>query len=178
MVHIHNCLIRGLNAIVLQGPYVDVSNEVDVKDFLFFVEQWTQLVEHHHDTEEMVFFPELEKMSGEADLMSVSKSEHEAFHNGISLLNQHSVDCRNVPSQFSWPTMKSIIDGFGQPFQKHLSEEIDVLLSLQRFDSKAVRKCWDKAESAAKSDSMKTLVSPGAFYLTVCSSSLKWAKMD
>ena len=57
MAHSHNCLLRSLNALILQSPYIPDStspnyNPADVRDLLFFASAWAKMVDHHHHTEE------------------------------------------------------------------------------------------------------------------------------
>lgn len=53
----HNMILRGLNSIYQQAPWVEPS---DTKDFLEYCKLWVQVVTVHHNGEENDFFPYIE----------------------------------------------------------------------------------------------------------------------
>ena len=156
MAHSHNVILRGLNAIVQQAPYVPTSAEPaykiqDVKDFLFYVQSWVKMVEHHHDTEESCMFPDIEALSGRPGLMDGPKHQHEEFTPGLDRLLQYAANTE--AGKYRWKGtggMQEIVDGFGASLTAHLYEEIDVFLGLDFLNSDELRKYWDKAEVFAK----------------------------
>ena len=62
MSHLHNMIIRGLNAIWQLAPQVTADG--DIHDFLQFCLHWHDVLMHHHDTEEEIFFPAIEALVG------------------------------------------------------------------------------------------------------------------
>lgn len=164
MAHTHNAIIRGLNAIIQQAPYVPTVadndyNSKDVADILFYVRSWVKMVNHHHWMEDSFTFPELEKFSGKPGLMDDPRHQHELFHDGMARLLEY---CSAVkPEQYRWEGgMKEIIDSFSQPLTDHLYAEVDVLLQLKDYDSAGLSKTWDAVENfAKKTGSLGMLVS-------------------
>lgn len=157
MAYSHNCLLRGLNSIMLQAPAITESGQSgykseDVQDLLFFVESWVKTVDHHHHTEETTMFPMIEEMAGSPGLLSGPQHQHEEFHDGLESLGQYAAKTQGSPADYKWETMKKIIDGFAPSLTQHLYEEIDVFLSFDRLDSAGLRVCWDKAEEVAKAN--------------------------
>ncbi|KAE9380370.1 hypothetical protein N431DRAFT_540002 [Stipitochalara longipes BDJ] len=156
MAHSHNCLLRGLNAILQQGPHIPSSsqsgyNTQDVKDLLFYVEAWTKTVEHHHHTEETNMFPAIEKLAGIPGLMSGPIHQHEAFHSGLVELQEYVVKMKDMVEEYQWSEMKGIIDRFAPSLYTHLTEEISVVLDLEKScDSEGLRDVWAEAERVAK----------------------------
>ncbi|KAI2603747.1 hypothetical protein GGR54DRAFT_633623 [Hypoxylon sp. NC1633] len=156
MVHAHNIIIRGLNAIVQQAPNVATSvdegyNPKDVKDLLFYVKSWTKMVNHHHWTEESFIFPELSKFSGNPGLMDDPHHQHELFHGGMERLLAYSSATKPEEHRWEGPGgMKEIIDSFSKHLTDHLYAEIDVFLGLKDFDSLGLKKIWDQSEEVAK----------------------------
>ncbi|KAK7743371.1 hypothetical protein SLS62_010645 [Diatrype stigma] len=154
MAHAHNVIIRGLNAIIQQGPYVPcASNKMyrasDVKDFLFYVNSWVKMVNHHHWVEETFIFPEMEKFSGRPGLMDDPRHQHELFHPGMERLLAYS--SATAPEEYLWEGgMKDVIDSFSKELTDHLYAEIDVLLKLGDLDSVGLQNTWDRAENIAK----------------------------
>lgn len=157
MAYSHNCLLRGLNAIILQAPHIAPAGspgyaEQDVRDLLFYVAAWVKTVEHHHHTEETCLFPEIEAFTGRPGLLNGPKGQHEEFRSGLERLLRYVQETR--PEDYRWEGgggMKSIIDSFAPSLTRHLYEEIDVFIqTLREFDSDGSRACWDKAEQVAK----------------------------
>lgn len=174
MAHAHNVIIRGLNSIIQQAPYVAIStdpgySEKDVKDLLFYVHSWTKMVNHHHWVEESFIFPEIEKFSGKPGLMSDPKHQHELFHDGMEKLLAYSSPGATKPQEYRWDGqggMKAIIDSFSSRLTDHLYAEVDVFLTLNDLDSVGLKKVWDEGENIAKqSGNLAMLVSPITLFL-------------
>ena len=152
MTHVHNTLIRGLNSIYLQAPHV--SSSADIRDLLFFCAAWVKMVEHHHDTEETTLFPAIEEFTKTPGFMEGNKEQHLAFTPGLDRFLKYAQATN--PEAYDWHTLKDIIDSFTPSLMKHLVDEIDTLLGLERYDSKELMKLWlvteDKAKGAAHPD--------------------------
>ncbi|KAI1416157.1 hypothetical protein F5Y13DRAFT_128301 [Hypoxylon sp. FL1857] len=56
--HTHNAMLRGLNALYLQAPFV--SLDADVADFLFLIQIWSGWVLDHHSLKENAMMPGFE----------------------------------------------------------------------------------------------------------------------
>ena len=74
---IHNSMIRGLNSIYVQAPHVLPA---DHADFIEYSRCWAELVIGHHDVEETVFFPNIEKSIGIKGLMDANIEQHRMFY--------------------------------------------------------------------------------------------------
>ncbi|KAI6084962.1 hypothetical protein F4821DRAFT_261497 [Hypoxylon rubiginosum] len=156
MANAHNVIIRGLNAIIQQAPYVRDSNDPrykaqDVKDLLFYVDAWTKMVNHHHAVEESFMFPDLKKFSGNPSLMDEAQHQHELFHDGLERLLAYCSTTK--PEEYRWEGsggMKEIIDSFSKHLTDHLYAEIDEFLNMKDLDDVGLRKTWDRAEDVAK----------------------------
>jgi hemerythrin-like domain-containing protein len=167
MAHAHNTLLRGLNAILQQAPYVpDASdrerfNRQDVKDLLSYVTCWAKMVQHHHWVEETFIFPELEKVMSRPGLMDDPKHQHGLFHDGMERILEYA--STTTPEEYRWEGpdgMKAILDSFSKHLADHLYAEIDVFLSMQDLDGDLLKKTWGSAEGIAKqSGNLAMLVS-------------------
>lgn len=73
MALVHNVIIRGYNSIYLQAPRVKGSDTVD---FLHYCEAWYILMIGHHDSEESILFPGIEKATGVKGIMDDDIHEH------------------------------------------------------------------------------------------------------
>jgi hemerythrin-like domain-containing protein len=75
MAVLHNSFSRGLNSIYLQAPYI---KEEDVQDFIKYCLVWHSVVSTHHEQEEKLLFPAIEKAGGasEIGLMEENVKDH------------------------------------------------------------------------------------------------------
>lgn len=73
MALVHNMLIRAYNSIYLQATHV---RPADVPDFLNYCSAWHMTLKGHHDAEEEVYFPGIEKATGVKGIMDSEVHEH------------------------------------------------------------------------------------------------------
>jgi hemerythrin-like domain-containing protein len=73
MALVHNVMIRAYNSIYLQAPKLKPG---DVPDFLHYCQAWHETVKGHHESEEGVLFPEIEKATGVKGIMDGDVEEH------------------------------------------------------------------------------------------------------
>ncbi|PVH93774.1 hypothetical protein DM02DRAFT_619072 [Periconia macrospinosa] len=144
----HNILIRGLNAIYLQGPHV--KEQKDVEDFAFFCNAWVKTVHHHHSGEENVLFPELEKFTHDENIMNENKEQHHKFLDEMEEFDRYMRE--SAPTAYKWENVKPKLDAFAEDLVAHLRDEIPTLLDLKKYDSDGIKKVWKKMEDAAKGD--------------------------
>jgi len=154
MAQLHNMLIRSLNAIYRQAPYV--KQPQDIKDFIQFVALWHEMLVHHHETEEKVFFPELEKLAGVS--MEENVEQHAAFEQGLAALDAWAKS--TTPETYSAPKLLALIDALGPVLTVHLADEIPSLLALSSHDSAALKKAWIKSGEYARSSGPVTVGVP------------------
>ncbi|KAI0549935.1 hypothetical protein F4679DRAFT_583931 [Xylaria curta] len=62
IAHIHNAMLRGLNAIYLQAPYVQEAQ--DISDLSFLTRSWSTWLLDHHDLKESTILPGFETALG------------------------------------------------------------------------------------------------------------------
>lgn len=156
MANAHNVIIRGLNAIMQQAPYVKIStdpayNQKDVQDLLFYVSLWVEMVQHHHSNEESFIFPELEKFSGKPGLLDDSKHQYKLLRGGLERLLAYTQATN--PQDYRWDGsegMEKIIDSFSKDLIDHLHAEVEVFLAMKDLDSAGLSKTWDQGTAIAK----------------------------
>lgn len=126
----HNVYIRGLNAIYCQADNVTATN--DKKDFLLFCKIWTETINHHHQLEEEIFFPRMEKQTGVKALMRASVEQHQGIHQAVDAFEKYlSVTDADT---YDARKLKELVDGFGDLLTAHLHDEIDTLSDLEQYD--------------------------------------------
>ncbi|KAI1127423.1 hemerythrin HHE cation binding domain-containing protein [Nemania abortiva] len=126
----HNLMIRALNAMYLQAPQISPEKETP---FLNFAELWCRVVEHHHRTEEEIFFPMLEEMSGDKDVMNENTKQHNAFQSGLAQFTIYVRECLAHEKKFNGEELVRILDSFAAVLWQHLSDEIPTLLALEQY---------------------------------------------
>lgn len=110
-------------------------------------------MEHHHHVEETVFFPALQKVDGIPEgLLDAPLNQHVVIHEGLIKLLNYATSTSKQPAEYRWNTMKGIIDSFAPDLNKHLNEEIDILLKFESYNSEAIWKCFQATEKAATAD--------------------------
>lgn len=134
----HNLLLRNLNAIYLQA--MGVKLPTDITDFVIMCQIWWETVHHHHSMEEEHFFPLIEEYSGEKDIMETNIHQHAAFQAGVEQFRIYVF--QTTPEEYDGRTLIKIIDSFGPVLTKHLTEEIDSLLALDKFGGDKLEKSY------------------------------------
>lgn len=153
MAMAHNCLIRGLNAILLQAPNVPEFGtpgykRKDVADLLFYIDSWIQGVKMHHDSEENFGFPAIERETGHKGLFDHAEEQHHAFTPGMEKALTYVSTTK--PEDFRWNNgLKEHFDSFTEPMTKHLYEEIDLFMGFDYLNSEGLRKGFQAAEDGA-----------------------------
>ena len=141
MANVHNTFIRALNTIYLQAPYINTP--ALASDFLEYCRCLGPLIKLHHDAEEQLLFPQLEKMSEGRISMSDNLHQHEAFHPQLDAFNQYSSGTK--PEDFSGDKMRKLLDALAPELLKHLREEIPTLMQFREYGDK-VRILHDEFE--------------------------------
>ena len=142
MCHVHNLIIRGLNSIYLQSPFVQKNSDVD--DLFFYTRALIQCINAHHDGEEKYLFPGLVTYSGDANIMSSNQLQHAAFHQGLKALERYCSS--TAATDFSHLHFREIIDSFASALYQHLADEIPTILGLRGIPDEVLKPLWRKAE--------------------------------
>lgn len=142
MCHVHNLIIRGLNSIYLQSPYVQTLK--DVEDLFFYTRALIQCINAHHDGEEKYLFPGLIAYTGNADVMSENQSQHAAFHKGLKELDRYCSS--RIAADFKHQDFRDLIESFAPALYQHLSDEIPTILALSDIPNDVLKPLWRKAE--------------------------------
>jgi hemerythrin-like domain-containing protein len=142
MVYAHNGMLRALNSIYLQAPYVKKLE--DVKDLLQYTHIWYRWIHEHHDKEEEILFPMFERISGVKGLMEQNVAQHDAFVPGLEELGRYA---KETPAKdYDAQKLREIIDRFGPALTTHLTEEIDTLMDMKKYDTVAIMKGYSEFE--------------------------------
>jgi Hemerythrin HHE cation binding domain len=172
MVYLHNSLLRGLNSIYHNAPHIPTSPTDPVTiAYIGFTKCWLEFLHEHHETEEEIFFPEVDKMTmaitGEKGLMETNVAQHRQFDVGLAEMTTYieAVQQGEKDIEFDGKKFQNIIERFGAVFTTHLTDEIPTLVSLQRFGDKFdVDELWEKVGKQAQAKMGLTDVLPLFFF--------------
>ncbi|KAH7383816.1 hypothetical protein BKA66DRAFT_85706 [Pyrenochaeta sp. MPI-SDFR-AT-0127] len=162
MANVHNLILRGLNAIYLQAPYV--SKAQDVADFMLYVHAWADMVHHHHSVEEAIFFPRAEELAREAglpeSLMKSNFDQHHEFEPKMAEMARWADRVREGKEEYKSEFLVGMIDRFAPILKQHLHEEIDTLIMLEKCDGEEVKKVMKLTADAGQKNADPNLVIP------------------
>lgn len=153
MANVHNALLRGLNSIYLQAPYI--KEPADVADLMLYTQAWADTVHHHHSHEETILFLELAALAKDAGLpeglMNPNEDQHHAFEPKIQETLAWVEEVRQGKKEYDLKTLLGLIDDFAPILTQHLHDEIDTLIKLDKCDGEKVKKAMsDTANEALK----------------------------
>jgi hemerythrin-like domain-containing protein len=135
----HNGMLRSLNSIYQQSAHV--TKPQDVKDLLLYAKFWCGWIEEHHEGEETFFFPQIETATGVKGLMATNVAQHHSFTSGLEQMEKYVKE--TAVGDYDGLKLRGIIEGFGHKLTKHLSDEIQTLLGLDKFDGKKMREIYN-----------------------------------
>jgi hemerythrin-like domain-containing protein len=138
MANAHNGMLRALNSIYQQCVYV--KEPKDMKDLLLYVGFWCDWIHEHHEGEETFLFPRVEEITGVEGLMEVNIAQHHTFMDGLEELQKYAKETK--AGEYDGVKLRGIIDSFGANLTKHLTEEIETLLGLKKYDGLALKKAF------------------------------------
>ncbi|KAJ4288866.1 hypothetical protein N0V88_007196 [Collariella sp. IMI 366227] len=130
MCNVHNMIIRGLNSIYLQAPYITPADE---KPFARYMTGWWMLLHAHHSGEEALFFPTVERLTGVKGIMDANIEQHKAFHDGLDKFKTYADSVVAGKEKFDGGKVVEMVDAFGPVLMTHLGEEIPTILGLRKY---------------------------------------------
>ncbi|POR31197.1 Uncharacterized protein TPAR_08593 [Tolypocladium paradoxum] len=143
MTIVHDCLIRGINAVYLQCVNVtNKGNAKDKKDFANFAYAWGRMINEHYTVEEEKILPEINEVTGVEGLMDANVNEHFLFLGGLSAYDQYVEKVRTGKEDWTAERLRAIIDSFMPTLQTHLENEITTLVRLEKYADKCDWDVW------------------------------------
>jgi hemerythrin-like domain-containing protein len=155
MANVHNVLLRALNAIYHQAPFVQLPS--DVADLMLYVTAWADTVHHHHSLEEGMFFPKIEEITKNAGIddwkgmMGGNVEQHHEFEPKILGLVKWAEEVVAGEKTYNAAELRRIIDEFAPVLTQHLHDEIGTLLRLEQCDGEKIEQAMKEvANEGAK----------------------------
>ncbi|KAF1968720.1 hypothetical protein BU23DRAFT_479418 [Bimuria novae-zelandiae CBS 107.79] len=142
----HNGIIHGWNSISFQTANIPREKLDTIRDFLIYCQCWCESMHHHHDAEEEIFFPSIERITGVAGIMERNIEQHRAFTPGFEAFDSYSQTC--APKDYDGQKFRGLIEAFAEPLHQHLKDEIETLRALDRYNSEEIRRAYKRFEKS------------------------------
>ncbi|KAK7185604.1 hypothetical protein DPSP01_013569 [Paraphaeosphaeria sporulosa] len=165
MAHVHNLILRGMNAIYHQCEHV--TKPGDIKDFVLYIKTWGDMVHHHHSMEETEAFPGwdgIAKAAGASEsITSRNVEQHHAFEQGFEELRTYAGEMHEGRAEYDAAKVKDMIERFAPILNVHLHDEVNMILDMEKYDGKALKKVMDAAAQTSVNSADPNLVLPMLF---------------
>jgi hemerythrin-like domain-containing protein len=164
MANVHNVLLRPLNAIYHQAPFIRIP--VDVADFMLYITAWADTLHHHHSLEESLFFPMVEKIAKEAGIddcegiMGGNVDQHHEFEPKIAELVKWAEEVVAGKKTYDAVELKRQIDDFAPILTQHLHDEIGTLVKLENCDGEKIKQAMKETADEGARTADPNLVIP------------------
>ena len=131
MAQVHNIMIRGLNSMLIQAPFI--STPIDTKNFVDYALSFCILIHEHHNTEEVLVFPLIEDATGLPGIMDKNVVQHEAFlpklHDFKNYLAQMKLGVRKYDAK----KFVALLNSFAGLMVEHLTDEVLMLVEMEKY---------------------------------------------
>ncbi|KAH6900884.1 hypothetical protein BKA70DRAFT_1426049 [Coprinopsis sp. MPI-PUGE-AT-0042] len=160
MCRVHNIYIRSLNSMWYCAPLVTPE---DLPAFIGYSKTALEMVQEHHDGEEMIIFPALAS-GGLASMVEENVEGHKEFHEAMEVLEAYLKTVEKNLKEYDSVKMRELLKKFGDPLVKHLHDEIPTVQPdiIQTVDRKVLDKISKDFEAHIKSQGGFTTTMPFA----------------
>jgi hemerythrin-like domain-containing protein len=124
----------------------------DVEEFMLYAKTWVKNLHGHHGTEEEVAFPLIEDQTRVDGIMNANIVQHEAFGPGVDKFSEYIEAVLDNKSAYDDRKFVELIDDFAIILTAHLADEINTILSLERYEID-----WDLCNKRITDHAIQTL---------------------
>lgn len=147
MAHVHNLILRGMNAIYQQCS--SVSNPSDMADFITYVKTWCDMLHHHHAMEELHAFPKWDDIAraagAEGSISRGNIAQHRAFEAGFAAFRSYIEALASGCASYDGTRVREGLHSFAATLNAHLHDEVDMILDMEKYDGRALKRVMDDA---------------------------------
>jgi hemerythrin-like domain-containing protein len=146
----HNTIFRALNALYIQalGITPGTQEAVDIRTYCLLC--CFYFIQHHHNLEQTMYFPDLEKASGFPSLMNVNIEEHRKLDEGLENSRKFAEDTKKR-DEYSGDELRRILDSFAADFETHMHAEITAILDLHdKIESETLKAIYTRMFDASE----------------------------
>ncbi|ORY60659.1 uncharacterized protein BCR38DRAFT_441874 [Pseudomassariella vexata] len=130
--HMHNAMLRGMNAIQLQAPHIREMR--DIADFLFFTRCWSVWVMDYHLMKSTQMFPAFAEILKNPGTSPTTNLERKLYF--LPALQQVLIYAEEVsaqPQSYNGEVLYRLVEELARLFREHLAAEVPLLISLQQM---------------------------------------------
>ncbi|KAI0441350.1 hypothetical protein F4803DRAFT_428227 [Xylaria telfairii] len=156
IAHIHNAMLRGLNAIYLQAPYVQQAQ--DIADLSFLTQSWSTWLLDHHSLKESTMLSGFEAVLGvpagtltlpcnrspsaasfrsDRDMTAMEVRNGEGDEELISFLLHRVYACASTthkdPAAYDATTLRNLLVTLANTLVPHLTDQVGLLVSMREM---------------------------------------------
>jgi hemerythrin-like domain-containing protein len=131
MALVHNVMIRGLNSMLAQAPFVSPT---DINDFMEYCISFCVFDREHHEAEEILVFPVLETLTNTPGIMEKNVVQHEEFLPKIHDFQVYVKQVRLGVAVYDAKKIIGLIERFADLFTAHLTAECETLAVLEKYN--------------------------------------------
>ncbi|KAI1641392.1 hypothetical protein F4809DRAFT_7225 [Biscogniauxia mediterranea] len=151
IAHIHNAMLRGLNAVYLQAPHV--RQPADIADLMFLALAWSAWVLDHHTLKQTAMLPAFESVlglqPGSLGSGSVSSSFYKApedegreeggdddeLATALQHVHAYAATAHADPATYDPVALRALLARLGDLLAPHLSRQVGVLAGTRELCS-------------------------------------------
>jgi hypothetical protein len=122
MIILHDCFKRCFDSMKkhLASP---PTTDAELKNLIGYCWAWADIINHHNDTEELLFFPWASKKID----FSKEQKQHEVIHAKIDEITAYLNAGLADPKTFDVAAFSAMLDDIKEPLYTHLDEEVEDL---------------------------------------------------
>lgn len=121
-------MLRGINSLFLQAPFVTVLG--DIVDFLFLAQSWAGWVRQHRDHLRTRMYPRFEGVLGKPDALTAHLEETESFLPALEDLARYAAQARDRPETYDAATFVRIIEDLAPRLHHYFGAQIAVMMDM------------------------------------------------
>lgn len=96
------------------------TSDSELRNFVGYCWVWTHIINHHNDTEELIFIP---WASTKLDFLK-EHEQHEALHGKIDRIHEYLEEALKDVKKFDDRAFSAMLDEVKEPLYTHLDEEV------------------------------------------------------
>ncbi|KAI1495071.1 hypothetical protein F5X96DRAFT_690830 [Biscogniauxia mediterranea] len=149
IAHIHNAMLRGLNAVYLQAPHV--RQPADIADLMFLAHAWSAWVLDHHTLKQTAMLPAFESVLG-LQPGSLGSSSYKApedegqegdeegddddeLATALQHVHAYAATAHADPATYDPDALRALLARLGDLLAPHLSRQVGVLAGTRELCS-------------------------------------------
>lgn len=127
-VNLYNAMLRGINSLFLQAPFVTAL--VDIVDFLFLAQSWAGWVRQHRDHLKTRMYPCFEEVLGKPGALAVNLEETETFLPALEDLAGYSAQARDKPETYDAAKLLRIVEDLAPRLHHYFRAQVTVMMDM------------------------------------------------